>query len=223
MSFTPLLLHHFTPLGRPKKSKSGGLICLLPPYSYTILPPWKPNAAQKDVRVLSCIFLKNPPIAAPLLHHFTPPPPTWQPNSYIILPLLDNLPPHSYTILPPWRPNSYIIFSPLNNLPPHSYTILPPLAAELLHHFTPSGQFTPSLLHHFTPLRSPTLTSFYPPWINYPLTLTPVSPIGSPSHTSCSPLQPTLTSQFQSVGVIPEKSSHCSPLFHGIFSQRGNS
>ena len=96
----------FTHLDRPKRCKSGGLICLLPPHSYTILPPlkaqcspkrrkkselhlpkksshcspnlmsfyppWKPNAARKDVRVLSCIFLKNPPIAAPPLHHLTP-------------------------------------------------------------------------------------------------------------------------------------------------------
>ena len=60
----------------------------LPPISYIVLPPWQtkkmqkwrvnlsftplllhhitPNAVQKDVRVLSCIFLKNPPIAAPL-------------------------------------------------------------------------------------------------------------------------------------------------------------
>ena len=58
------------PLADQKNCKSGGLVCLLTPHSYTIYPPWKPNAAQKDGRVLSCIFLKNPPIAAPLLHHF---------------------------------------------------------------------------------------------------------------------------------------------------------
>ena len=60
------------PLADQKRCKSRGLICLLPPHSYTISPPppWKPNAAQKDVRVLSCIFLKNPPIAAPLSHPF---------------------------------------------------------------------------------------------------------------------------------------------------------
>ena len=40
----------------------------LPPHSYTILPRWKPNAAKKDVRVLSCLFIKNPHIAAPLLY-----------------------------------------------------------------------------------------------------------------------------------------------------------
>ena len=39
----------------------------------------------------------------------------------------------------------------------------------------------------------------------------------------CSPLQPTLTWQFQLWGVIPENSSHCSPLLHGNFSQGGNS
>ena len=37
----------------------------------------------------------------------------------------------------------------------------------------------------------------------------------------CSPLQPTITWQFQSWGVIPEKSSHCSPLLHGNVSHGG--
>ena len=77
------LLHHFTPMTDQKRSKSEGLFCLLHPHSYTILPPWKPNAAQKDVRVSSCIFLKNPPIAAPLLRQFTH-------QSYIVLaPILE--------------------------------------------------------------------------------------------------------------------------------------
>ena len=56
----------------------------------------------------------QPPLAGQLLQHFTP---------------SKKLPPHSYTILPPpppWQPNSYIILPPLYKLPPHSYTILPP-------------------------------------------------------------------------------------------------
>ena len=53
-----------------KRFESGVLICLYPLTLTPFYPPWKPNAAQKDVRVLSCIFLKIPPIAAPLLHHF---------------------------------------------------------------------------------------------------------------------------------------------------------
>ena len=74
---------------------------------------------------------------------------------------------------PPWQPNSYINLPPLDKLPPHSYTILTHLADQLLHQFNPSEQITPSLVHHFTPLGSPTLTSIYPLWTNYPLTLTP--------------------------------------------------
>ena len=107
-------------------------------------------------------------MAAQLLHHFTPSEqitpsllqhfaPPWQSNFNIILPALDKLPPHSYTILPhlaaqlladffplwtnypltltpfypPWQPNYYIILPPPNKLPPHSYNILPPLAAQL--------------------------------------------------------------------------------------------
>ena len=33
----------------------------------------------------------------------------------------------------------------------------------------------------------------------------------------CSPLQPTLTWQFQSGGLIPEKSSHCSPTLTSFY------
>ena len=95
--------HSYTilpPLADQKRCKSGGLIWVLPPHSYTILPPLEAQCSPK--RVLSCIFLKNPPIAAPLLRNFTP----WQPNSYIIL-----LPP------PPGSP-TLTSFNPLNLLAP---------------------------------------------------------------------------------------------------------
>ena len=94
----PPLLHLFWSAKGVKRCQSSGVIFLLPPHSYNILPPladqkscknggsfvlypltlapfyppWKPNAAQNDVRVLNCIFLKNPPIAAPPLQHITP-------------------------------------------------------------------------------------------------------------------------------------------------------
>ena len=48
----------------------GGLTCALPFTLTQFYPHWKPNAAQIDVRVLSCIFLKNRTIAALLLRHF---------------------------------------------------------------------------------------------------------------------------------------------------------
>ena len=133
---TPSLLHHFTPLGSP------------------ILTSFYP------------LWTSYPP----LLHHFIP---LGSPTFASIYPLWTNYPLTLTPYYPPWQPNSYIILTPLNNLPPHSYNILTPLAAQLLHHFTPSEKITPSLLHHFTPLGSPTLASFYPLWTNYPLTLTP--------------------------------------------------
>ena len=77
-----------------KRCKSSGIICLLPPHSYTILTPWKPNAAQKDVIVLSCIFLKKTSHCSPNLTSF----------------------------YPPWKPNSYIIFTPLAAQLLHHYT-----------------------------------------------------------------------------------------------------
>ena len=55
-------------------------------------------------------------MAAQLLYHFTP--------SEKITPL---------TLTPvytPWQPNFYLILPPLDKLPPHSYTILPPIAAH---------------------------------------------------------------------------------------------
>ena len=54
----------------------------------------------------------------------------WQPSSNLIIPLwtIDNWPTRSYNISPPptWKPSSNLILLPLNNLPPHSYTILCP-------------------------------------------------------------------------------------------------
>ena len=66
----PSLLQHFTPLGSPTLTSFYPLwtnypLILTPFYHY-----WKPNAAQKDVRVLSFIFLKILPM---------------QPPSYVIL------------------------------------------------------------------------------------------------------------------------------------------
>ena len=158
MSFTPLLLHHFTPLGspmQPKKRKSFELhfskkILPLQPHSYIILPPW-------HLCTLSCVALTSrPSIIVQLLtvdlyeqYLLELPLSTIYPliltSSY---PLRTN---YSLTLTPfypPWQTNSCIILPPLNNLPTHSYTILPPLAAPLLHHFTTLG--------------SPTVTSFYP-------------------------------------------------------------
>ena len=159
MSFTPSPLHHFTPLGSPKRCKSGGLICLLPPHSYTILPPLEVQYSPKRRKSFELHFSKKSSHCSSTLTSFYPP---CSPTLTSFYPLCTNYPLTLTQFYPPWQPNSYIILPPLIKLPPHSYTILPPLAVQLLHHFTPSGQITPSLLHHFTPLGSPILTSFHP-------------------------------------------------------------
>ena len=117
-------------------------------------------------------------------HSYTILPPC-QPNSYLILPPLNKFRPHSCTIYPHWQPKSNIILPPLNKLPPRSYTILSPLAAQLLHHFTPSEQIAPSLLHHFIPLGSSTFSSLYIPLDKSPLqTFKILPPLGSPTLTT---------------------------------------
>ena len=136
----------------------------LPPHSYNILPPlaaqllphFTPSGQITPSLLHSFTTLGSPTLTSfyPLtLTQFYPP---WQHNSYIILPPLKKLPPHSHTILPlmaaqllyhftpsekitpltltpfytPWQPNFYLILPPLDKLPPHSYTILPPIAAH---------------------------------------------------------------------------------------------
>ena len=124
-------------------------------------------------------YLNFTPLGSPTLTSFhplwtnypltlTPFYPSWQTNCYILKPLLNKIPPHSYTILPPPPLASQLLhhFTPSEQITPYSYTILPPWAVRLLHHFTPSEQITPSLLHHFTPLGSSSLSSCYPLWTN---------------------------------------------------------
>ena len=159
----------------------GGWYVVYPLTLTPFYPSWKPNAFQKEVRAFSRIFLKNLPIAAPLLHHFTP-------SEQILSSLLHIFTPFAAQLLRHFTPQSYIVLAPilegcrswthilpqlvllnlqtikawptldgqevrpLNKLPPHSYIILPP----------PPEQITPKLLHHFTPLGSPALISFYP-------------------------------------------------------------
>ena len=139
---TPSLLHQFTLLGSPTLTSfyTPPPPNKLPPHSYTNLTP----------------------LAAQLLHHFTP--------SEEITPSFL----HLFTTLD--CPTITSFYPLLNKLLSHSYTNLPSLADQLLHHFSPSGQITPSLLHQFNLLGSPTLTSFYPLWTNYPLTFTPIYP-----------------------------------------------
>ena len=168
------LLYNFTPLNK------------LPLHSYTILSPL---AAQ-----LLHHYTPSEQINPPLLQHFTH---LGSPTFTSFYPLLTKYPLNLTPFYPPWQPNSYIIKPPLDILPPYCYTILPPLAAQILAHVTPSGQINPSLLQ-FTPLGSPTLTSFYPLWINYPLTLTPIYPPWQPNSYIILPplnkLPPTFTS-----------------------------
>ena len=186
-----------------KNVKVGGLICLLPPHSYTNLAPL---AAKSYIilhpSILHCFsdytwrlpVLNSQPLypqlcrinlqtinACPTLDSLylwiilseLPPLKKLPPHSDLIIPPQNKLPPHSYTIFPPWQPNSYTILPHLKKLPPHSYTILSP----------PHG--------------SPTLTSF------------------SPSEQISPSLLHLFTPFYMAIsvrGVIPEKSDHCSRL-----------
>ena len=85
--FTPSLPHHFTPVGSPVQPNS--YIILTTSDSYTILSP----------------------LAAQLLAHFTP---------------SERINPNSYITLTPLQLKPYLILPPLNKLLPHLYTIVPP-------------------------------------------------------------------------------------------------
>ena len=228
----PSLLRHFTALGSPHlTSYILPPLDTLPPHSYTNLSP------PPGSRTLTSFYplWTNYPLT---LTPFYPP---WQPNSYIILPPLDKLPPLTQFYYP-WQPKSYIILPPLDKLPPDSYTIWPPLAAQLVHHFTPSGHLPknlntwkgPPIAANCSPLLHGNFSQWVISWKVLPL---------QPIAAHCSPhlhgnfsqggnswkvlsLQPTFTWQFQSEGVIPEKSSHCSPLQPTLtwqFQSGGNS
>ena len=69
-SITPELLHCFTPIDRPKRCKSGGFFVFYPLTLTPFYPRWEPNAAQKDVRVFSCIFIKKSSHCSPTLTLF---------------------------------------------------------------------------------------------------------------------------------------------------------
>ena len=136
--FTPWaaqLLHHFVPSERITPSH----LHRFTPWqssSNLILPPLN-NLPFHFYNIL-------PPLAAQLLPHLTPLEPVYT------LTLT--------TIHPPWQFSSYLILPPLNELPNHSYTILPsfelkfpkkihPIAAPPLHHFTPLSEKTPPQIH----------------------------------------------------------------------------
>ena len=220
--FTPSLLHHFTPpppLGCPALTS---FYPLLTNYPLILKPLSPPLAAQ-----LLAYFTPSDQFTHSLLH-FTLPPPL-QPSSYLILPLLNKLPPHSCTILSPlaaqllahfnpsgeftlsllhhftsppptWLPCSNPHFPPSEQITPQSHTILSPLAAQLLAHFTPSEQFTHSLLH-FTPLQP-----------SSHLILPLLNKLPPHSYTILSPLADQLLAHFNPSGEFtPSLCHHFTP------------
>ena len=147
LSFTPSLLHHFTPLEAQcsmKRRKSFELhFTKSSPIAAPLVRRFTPLALAAQLlhqftpseRITPYSYTVLPPLAAQLLSHFTPsgeitpsllhhftPPPSWQPNSYLILPLWTNNPLTITPFYPPWQPNSYLILPPLNKL---SLTLTP--------------------------------------------------------------------------------------------------
>ena len=80
---TPTLTSFLVSQGGVKRCKSWGVICLLPPHSYTILPPLEAQCSPKRRKIFELHFPKKSSHCSPTLTSFYPP---WQPNSYIILP-----------------------------------------------------------------------------------------------------------------------------------------
>ena len=171
-------------------------------------PPWKPNAAQIDKRVLKCIFLKNPPIADPLLRHFTPLgsptltsfyplnltvlaaiPEDCQSRTHNLCTLscvaLTSRPSMLVQLLTVYIYELYLLeLLPLNKLPPHSYISLP--------------------------LRTnypQTLTPFYPPWQpNLYIILPPLDNLPPHSYTILPLLAAQLLPHFNPLDKLPPHS-----------------
>ena len=135
--------------------------------------------------------------------------PLRQINSYIILPPLNKLLRHSYTILRPLGSSPLISFyHPWTNYPlnltqfypplqPNSYLILHPLEkypltlTAIYHTWQPKSYFTLPLWTNYLPpitpiypLGSSTLSSFFFLWINYPHSYTILWPPGSSTLNS---------------------------------------
>ena len=166
----PLSLITFYPPWQPNSCTILTSLEKLPPHSYTILPPLAARLLHH--------FTPSEQVTHALLHHFTP---LGSSNLSSCYTLWTNYPLALTPFYHPWQPNYYIILPPLDKLPPHSYTILHLLAAQLWNLFTTSEQITPSLLHHIIPLGSPTIISFYPLWTNYTITLITFYPPWQPN------------------------------------------
>ena len=151
MTFTPSLLHHFTPLEvqcSPKKCKSFELHFL-----------------KKSSHCSPTLTSFYPFLAAQLSHHFTPPPPPpGSPTLTSFYPLnLSYFSPHTRR-LPVLNPQP--LYPQLRRLTLQTIKACP----------THDGLYIPISANY--PL---TLTSFYPLRTNYPLTLTPFYPSWQPN------------------------------------------
>ena len=153
-----------------KWCKSMGVIFQLPPNSYIILPP-RCKTSYQDVRVGGSICLLPtphshiilPPLAAQLLHHFTP-------SQQVTPSLLHHFSPLGSANLTLFCPHTQRLPF-LNPQPLHLQLILlnfwtinacPTLDGLYIWKknvkITSLWKITPSILHHFTPLGSPILT-----------------------------------------------------------------
>ena len=128
-----------------------------------------------------------------------------------------------YTILPPWQHKSCLILPPLNKFP-LTFTQFPPppLAAQLLIRFTPSEFLkSPPIAAHACMAIFVSGGKFLesPLIAAHPYMAILVRGVIPQNSSHCSPL---LHGNFsQGGGVIPQKSSHCSPRLHGNFCQWG--
>ena len=144
---------------------------------------------------LSLLHCSPTPLAAQLLHHFTP-------SGQITPSLLHHFIPLAAQLLHQFTPSEQITPSFL-----HHFT---PLPAQLLHHFNPSEKFTPSFLHLFTTLDCPTIRSLYPLLNKLPshsyTTLPPLATHLLHHCKSSEQITPSLLHHFTHLGIPTLKS-----------------
>ena len=155
--FAAQLLHHFTPSDQ-----------ITPSLHFTSPPPWHPNSYLISLPLVILpphSYTILPPLAAQLLHHFNP-------SGKITTSLLDHFapPPLAAQLLAHYTLSGKITLSLLHLFSPfaaqllHHFTPSDQITPSL--HFTPPPPGIPTLtsfhcLWSYYPL---TLTPFYPPW-----------------------------------------------------------
>ena len=174
-----------------KWCKSSGVICLLPPRSYTILPPLEAQCSPKRCKNFELQFPKKSSHCSPNLTSFYPPPPLAAQLLQHFTPLAAQLLSHFTPSILHWcSPHTWRL--PVLN-PQPLYPQLRRLILETIKACpTLDGLYIWIILVRIAPISTNyplTLTSFYPPWNpNSYIILPPLNKLTPHSYTNLSPL-----------------------------------